>query len=189
MKKYGLRSDLELAFLLKKEDEKAYQEIYLRYWPLLFRFVRKMLQDDQQAMDVIQDVFTTLWVNSSAFELNSSLSAYLYRAVRNRALNVISNGKLRKKYLESLQGFINKGEWVTDETVRLNELSVQIENEIAKLPPKMREIFELRRSAGLSYKQIAIQLGVGDETVKTQVSRALKLLRSKLGSELILLFI
>lgn len=189
MASYGAYTDQELIILLRKGDELAYTEIYTRYWPLLFRHSRKMLHDDDQAMDIVQDIFTSFWFNRVAIEVNTSLSAYLYTAARNKTVNAINKSKLQFNYVESLQEYINKGTYITDETVRYNEFAAEIEAEIARLPPRMREIFELRRSAGLSYKQIALQLGVSDETVKTQVSRALKVLRTKFGTLLIVPFL
>jgi len=181
MAAYSAYTDQELVALLKGGDERAYTEIYTRYWPLLFRHSLKMLHDDDQAMDIVQDIFTSLWFNHQALVFNTSLSGYLYVSVRNRTVNVIHKNKLQYSYMESLQEYIDQGSYVSDETVRYNELADEIEAEIAKLPPKMKEIFELRRTAGLSYKQIAVQLGISDETVKTQVSRALKILRAKFG--------
>lgn len=181
MSAYNTFTDQELIALLKGGDEQAYTEIYTRYWPILFRHSRKMLDDDYQSMDIVQDIFTSLWFNYPTFELNTSLVGYLYTAVRNRTINAINKSKLQSVYMESLQGYIEKGAYVTDDAIRYNELEAEIDAEIAKLPPRMQEIFELRRTAGLSYKQIALQLGVSDETVKTQVSRALKVLRAKFG--------
>ncbi|WP_442591835.1 RNA polymerase sigma factor [Pedobacter sp. AW31-3R] len=178
---YITLNDHELSLLLKQGNEQAYSEIYTRYWPLLFRHSYRMLADEDQAMDVVQDIFTSLWLNREAIDFKISLSAYLYTAARNRTVNVINKSKLQLTYMESLQKFIDQGAYVTDELVRYNELSAEIEAEISKLPPRMREIFELRRNAGLSYKQIATQLGLSDETVKTQVARALKVLRTKFG--------
>lgn len=182
MAAYSTYTDQELTASLKGGDERAYTEIYTRYWPLLFRHSLKMLHDEDQAMDVFQDIFTSLWFNREVLDFNTSLSGYLYVSARNSTVNVIKKNKLQFNYMESLQDYINQGSYVTDEAVRFKELAAEIEAEIAKLPPKMREIFELRRTAGLSYKQIAVQLGISDETVKTQVSRALKVLRTKFGA-------
>lgn len=181
MTAYKRLTDQELIVLLKQGDEFAYTEIYTRYWPLLFRHSLKMLNDEGQAMDIVQDIFTGMWFNHATLVFNVSLSAYLYTSVRNRTVNAINKSKLALHYMESLQDYINKGAYVTDEALRYKEFEAEIEAEIAKLPPRMRQIFELRRTAGLSYKQIATELGVGDETVKTQVARALKVLRAKFG--------
>lgn len=189
MSTINLLTDSQLISQLKKGGGSAYQEIYSRYWILLLRHSQKMLGDQDLAMDVVQDIFTSLWINRVNLDLRGGLSAYLYTAVRNRTIDVINKSKLQQKYMESLQGYIDKGEFVTDETVRFNELAAEIELEIDKLPPRMKEIFQLRRDAGLSYKQIALKLQISDETVKTQVSRALKILRNKFGVSFTLPFI
>lgn len=79
-------------------------------------------------------------------------------------------------------GFIEKGEYVTDQQLLEQELKEAIEKEIALLPPKMREVFELSRKQDLSYKEIADQLHISDKTVKKQVNNALHILREKLDT-------
>lgn len=179
---YKTQDDIKLVGLLKKGDELAFNEIYLRYWPLLFRHARRMLHDEDEALDIVQDIFTNLWTKSEDLFFTTSLSAYLYTSVRNKTINVINKGKLHKNYVNSLQEFINKGTYETDDQIRYNEFATRIENEVNNLPPKMREIFKLRKDQGLSYKQIAQQLNLADETVKKQVYRALKTLRARLSA-------
>lgn len=179
---YKTQDDIKLVGLLKKGDELAFNEIYLRYWPLLFRHARRMLHDEDEALDIVQDIFTNLWTKSEDLFFTTSLSAYLYTSVRNKTINVINKGKLHKNYVNSLQEFINKGTYETDDQIRYNEFATRIENEVNNLPPKMREIFKLRKDQGLSYKQIAQQLNLADETVKKQVYRALKTLRTRLSA-------
>ncbi|MEJ2884282.1 RNA polymerase sigma factor [Pedobacter sp. GR22-6] len=186
---YGTLSDQELTALMREGDRLAYTELYHRYWPLLYRHARKMLQDQDDALDVVQDVFTSLWLKSAELEISMALSSYLYSAVRNAVLNFIKRSKLKNTYLDSLADFLEKGEFVTDEQVRYNEFAATIEAEINKLPPKMREIFILSRNLGLSYSQIAAQLNISDETVRKQMYRALKQLRLRLGPQLFTLIL
>ncbi len=93
---------------MKGGEVYACTEIYTWYWPLLFRHSRKMLYDDEQAMDVVQDIFTSLWFNYVALELNTSLSAYLYTSERNRTINMVNKSKLQVVYMESLQEYLVK---------------------------------------------------------------------------------
>lgn len=179
---YKTQDDIELVALLKEGDRLAFNEIYIRYWPLLFRHARRMLHDEDEAMDIVQDIFANLWTKSETLFFTNSLSAYLYTSVRNKTVNVINKGKLHESYINSLQEYINAGTYETDEQVRYNEFAKLIEKEVNNLPPKMREIFELSRNQGFSYKQIAKQLNLADETVKKQIYRALKTLRSRLSS-------
>lgn len=179
---YNQLSDQELTALLKDGNQSAFEEIYNRYWGVLFRYSRRLLQNDVEAGDVIQDIFVMLWTKSNELELRGSLSSFLYASVRNRILKIFSKNKVHANYLSSFESFLDKGEFVTDNQLREWELAARIEYEVALLPAKMREVFELSRKANLSYKQIAEKLDIAETTVKKQVNNALKILRLKLGS-------
>ncbi|WP_316779021.1 RNA polymerase sigma-70 factor [Pedobacter antarcticus] len=178
---YRKHSDQELVAMLKQQDHGSFTEIYRRYWAILFRHARKMLYDDEEASDIIQDIFTLLWTKAAEIEISSSLSSYLYTAVRHKVFTRINRGKLKTAHLESLESFLKKGVYSTDEWILEKELTASIESEVARLPGKMREIFELSRKEHLSYQQIAERLQVTDHTVRKQISNALKVLKTKFG--------
>jgi len=184
MPDYQTYTDAELVSRLRSGDRAAYTEIYNRYWAVLFRHGRKMLQNEDEALDVVHDIFAMLWNKATEIEIQVSLSSFLYSAVRNSILNLMKRSKIRDTYLNSLESFIDKGEFVTDDQMRYKEFAQTIESEIAKLPPKMRQVFEMSRKLGLSYSQIASEMYISDETVRKQMHRALKQLRLKLGPHL-----
>lgn len=181
MLSYRTLSDYELVAFLKEGDELAFTEIYERYWSVLLRHARRMLHNNEEAKDVLQDVFSTLWNKSHVLELKVSLSSYLYALVRNRILNLISRDKVKAGYLTSLENFIDRGEATTDYSIREKQLAARIEEELALMPAKMREVFELSRKHNLSYYEISEKLQITDHTVKKQVSNAIKHLKLKLG--------
>jgi RNA polymerase sigma-70 factor (family 1) len=182
MADYRKYADEELSILLNKMDHKAFSEIYERYWALLFRHARRMLKDEEQAADLLQDLFTSIWYNAGTVEIKTSLSTYLYSGIRNRIIKLIRHEKVKRNYMFTLVDFLTEGHNSTDEAIREKELRQQIEREIAHLPEKMREIFELSRKSHLSYKEIADQVNISEGTVKKQVYNALKVLRMKLGA-------
>lgn len=177
---YNAYTDNQLARLLKTADHAAYNEIYNRYWGILYRHALRMLDDTDLAKDVIQDVFTMLWVKGKELELNTSLSSFLYASVRNRTMNQIDHSKVRDNYISSLETAIEEGEATTDLLLMEKELAKRIEAELSLLPEKMRRVFELSRIHDYSYKQISEELNISDNTVKKQMSNALKILRMKL---------
>ncbi|MNX69237.1 RNA polymerase sigma factor [compost metagenome] len=89
--------------------------------------------------------------------------------------------KVSQRYLESFQTYLDTEQNATDYLVRHNELSSLIEKEIAGLPHKMREVFELSRKTNLSRKEIAAELNLSEQTVKSHMHHALKILKAKLG--------
>jgi len=174
---------------LKSGDHVAFTEIYNRYKGLLYIHAYKMLRDEEEAKDVLHELFAALWARGKDLVLHTSLSNYLYSAVRNRVLDVVSHKQVESVYLESLQHFMEEGDCITDHLLREKDLAAIIEREIAALPAKMREVFELSRKANLTHKEIAEQLKISEQTVKKQVSNALKILRVKLGVLVYLVFL
>lgn len=186
---YSKLTDQELAVLLKESDHDAFAEIYNRYWGLLYIHARKILQDEDDVKDVIQELFVSLWNKAGEIEFTTSLSSYLYSAVRNRIFNLIEHQKIKVNYVASIGSFMEQGEATTDALVRYRELAQLIEKEIALLPPKMREIFELSRKEYLSHKEIAERLNISDKTVRKQVNNAIRILRLRLNVSIGLIFI
>jgi RNA polymerase sigma-70 factor (ECF subfamily) len=186
MAKHRDLTDLELVAHLKKGDHVAYTEIFERYKVILYKHAYRLLGDEDESNDVIQDLFLTLWQKRTELNFKISLSSYLYSAVRNRIFDIITHQKVAAKYLASIKAFVEQGDYITDNHIRTKELSLIIEREIAALPPKMREIFELSRDERLSYKDIGQMLGISDGTVKQQVYNAVKILKLKINSYLAL---
>jgi RNA polymerase sigma-70 factor (family 1) len=181
MSYYKNISDHELTTLLNESDERAFCEIYMRYHSLLLIYVNKKLLNKQESEDIIQEVMTSLWKNRFDFYIQTSLASYLYTAARNRCLDVFAHRKVESKYITSLQNFIQENVNRTDYLIRENDLKALIAKEVALLPPKMREIFLLSRSQSMSHREIADILAISEHTVSTQIKRALRRLRIRLG--------
>lgn len=186
---YGKLSDIELVCLLTKSDSSAYAEIYNRYWAVLYRHAMRMLRDEEMAEDTIQDVFLNLWEKTSIINLRSTLSSYLYAAVRNKILDYWCHKRVKEKYISAFGKFIEKGECETDFLVREKDFRQLIETEIAALPENLRRAFELSRNSNMTYQEIAQELGVSEHVVRNNLSRALKVLRTRFGDLAVICFI
>lgn len=179
---YNPLSDNDLLQLLKDSDHSAYNEIYQRYFYLIFTHAYKKLRDEEQAKDIVQDVFATLWFKREFNLPTSNLAGYLYTAVRNKIFDLFAHQQVKSKYIDSLKDYLTTHTIAsTDHLIRENQLKAYIEKEIQALPPKMRLIFELSRKQNLSHKEIATQLGTSENNVATQITTALRVLRTKLG--------
>ena len=178
---YGKFTDQELATLLAEGDHVAFTQIYTRYKFILYTHAVNKLRDREDAMDIIQEVFTYLWFKRETIQLSENLPGYLYGAVRNAILNKVTHKQVQEKYFSSMASYSEEGNIFTDQRVRESLLKEYIEKEIILLPSKMREVFELSRKQRLSHKEIACQLEISEQTVSKQITNALKILRVKLG--------
>jgi len=183
MKKQEQLSDQELIALLKQGNHDALAEIYQRYWAVLYIQARKMLQDEELARDIVQEVFIGLWSSLSVLNISSSLAAYLYASVRNKVLNSIRDNQVRSDYIGLFALYLDDHRNTTIELLEEKELLQAIEEIIQKLPSKMREVFELSRKDHLSHKQIAERLSISEKTVKKQISNALGIMKDKLNKK------
>lgn len=181
MKELVHKHDDDLLQALQSGNKRAYEVIYDRYWQILFRFSRKMLQDENAAKDVIQDVFTAFWIKSAEAAIRPPLAAFLYTSTRNKILDKIKHSKVEARYLESLKQVVRLSEELPDRMYIEKELYDQIEKEISHLPEKMRLIFEMSRKEYKSNQQIADELSISNKTVKNQLSNAVRLLKNKFG--------
>ncbi len=177
---YNQFTDEELADLLRNGDHKAYTVIFDRFYGLLFIHACKMLANEDEAKDVVQELFEILWTRRESLFFEHSLSAYLYAGIRNRIINRMEHQQVKDKYINSLRNFIDCDSYLSDYQIREREMKKIIEREISALPAKMREVFELSRKEYLSYKQIALKLQLSEQTVRTHVKKALRILRPKL---------
>jgi RNA polymerase sigma-70 factor (ECF subfamily) len=189
MKFFGKLSDNDLIALLRLGDENAFTEIYNRYWSILYLHARHMLNNRDEARDIVQEVFICFWNRTKDLELSTCLNAYLYRATRNSVLNLIRRERSKKHYVVELGDFYDKGEFSTDEYMNFNELKRLIDQEVELLPKKMRQVFEMSRNEHLSHAKISEQLNISDLTVKKQINKAIHILRHKLDIPLSVLII
>jgi RNA polymerase sigma-70 factor (ECF subfamily) len=176
--------DGQLCVLIKNGDHRAFSEVFERYTPLLYIHAYKKLRNDTEAKDVVQETFIRLWNKRALLDEGNNLSGYLYRSVMNRIFNLMDHQKIVDGYAKAFNINLYRSHG-SDHLVREKQLKELIEKEINRLPPRMREVFELRRNEHLSNKQVAEQLNISESTVADQMKKALKLLRSRLGMKLI----
>jgi len=164
-------------------DHQVLEELFKTYFTPLMAFSRKILGDEDDAREVVQQVFIRLWEKRGDIDLSTSLKSYLFTAVNNRSLNVIRD---RKKF-SSEEVPEGPGDWDVSEELESVELEEKIRGAISSLPERCRLIFELSRFEGLKYAEIALKLDISVKTVENQMTKALKILREQLANYLIFL--
>jgi RNA polymerase sigma-70 factor (ECF subfamily) len=176
IEKYESLTDEELADLFRSGERDAFTLIFHKYWAPLVLHANNFLKDEDMAQDIVQDIFAWMIKFPEKWEIRTELKYYLYSAIRLKVLNAIRHEKTKNNYLESLfdQGQASHA----DADYNLKELAIIIDSEILKMPPKMQEIFNLSRKQHLSHKEIATMLNISEHTVRTQIRRALQLLRN-----------
>ncbi len=171
-----LVTDIELINLLAQSDENAYQEIYRRYWYRLYVVAKRKVQTDEDAEEIVQDIFVDLWERRTQ-ERIEHLNKFLYGAVKYKVLNYIRSRMTRQEYHYNTIQIADTNDSHTEEVLALTDLRQAISAGIAMLPPKTQEIFRLNRLEGLSSKEISTQLGIPERTIEYHITQSLRTMR------------
>jgi len=159
---------------LKKKDKRVFQELFEAFYPPLVSYSYKFTYDQPASEDLVQESFIYLWENADNLKIEKSLQAYLFTMVRNRSLNYLKKLKVTDtNYLIDIS--ISLSEDFQEDVFTENEmgqLTQKAETILKCLPEKMQEIFKLKVMHGLSYKEIAEDMSISINTVKTQLKRA-----------------
>ncbi|GAA4780535.1 RNA polymerase sigma-70 factor [Olivibacter ginsenosidimutans] len=179
------KSDAIYLQKITEGDESAFSILYHKYWESLFKYVIRILQDEDEVADVIQETFVTFWELRSTLDRIRSAKAYLFIMARNFAFKRLRENLKKKENFERFVAFYGEALHQADDVFDIKELNKLLEGAISALPERMREVFLLSRKEHLSYKEIADRLQISDLTVKKQINNALKALKLSLDEEYI----
>ena len=159
------------------------EPLFLKHHAMLCNIANNIVNDRDNAKDIVQDVFIGLWQNRNTVNWNTSLKGYLIKSTANRSINWLEKNSRNISFENS---GIEPSENVVDQTMGANELQEKVKASIEKLPPKCKAIFVLSRSEGMKYRQIAEHLDISVKTVENQMSIALERLRNDLKSQFLI---
>ncbi|MFD2287875.1 RNA polymerase sigma-70 factor [Pedobacter petrophilus] len=180
MNRYPNESDELLLSMSANGDISAFSELYDRYWKALLAKAFARLKNKEDAEEVVQELFISIWHRRQKIQLLFTFKTYVFASLRYEILSFIAKQKHRRNDI-SLEGSENFDLWIQDEefhSLEMKELQSQINVVIDKLPEKCRLIFKMSRNEGLSAKNIASELKISHRTVETQISKAIRVLKS-----------
>lgn len=177
---------------LKSEDraEMAFHRIFGIYYPRLRNFALRFISDEDDAEDIIQDVFGKLWLRRGSLSY-VSLSSLLLTMTRNGCLNFLRHKGFVDEYNRQYKSSYGDAERLyyldmlgnADEQLLYDELLQKIKGVVDSLPPRTQEVFRMSREQGLKNREIAEKLGITVKVVEKHISRCLAALRASLGDK------
>lgn len=171
-------SDENLVQLLRDDDKEAFSEIYQRYAGDLADFCASRLHQIEDAHDILQDLFVKLWENRHQLNIKGSVKNYLFSALRYRLIDKIRQNATRENYAEMIRPLLALVHADNPyEQLKAKDIQKYMELQLQKLPKKTQQIYKLSREEQLSVKEIADHLKLSEQTVKNQLTIALKHLR------------
>ncbi len=172
--------DEQMASLLSKRDEAAFEQVFKTHYKNLHAYAFNILKDEDEAEEMVQQVFFKLWERSENLSFSGPVAAYLYRAVHNESLNFLKHQKVKAGHqLHVAYSMKNKSETGQGKMMG-KELENKFREALNELPEQCRTVFQLSRFEDMKYREIADKLDISVKTVENHMGKALKLLRTKL---------
>ncbi len=173
-------SDHELIAGIKQNDHIAFETLFNRYWEYLYRIIYNRIKDQEQAKDIVQDIFTYIWKNRNSLSIRKEIKPYLYTAAKYQFFQLYKKNKLKQVYQYDLD-FSEIDPSQTDDLLLSKEIESLIEKELSKMPIQIRRCYTLNKINGRTVKEIAVELQLSEKTVRTYISYALHALKHQLG--------
>ena len=178
---YRTLDDNGLFSLIQHNDQMAFTELYNRYSPVLYLFILFYVKDEEQTRDTLQSLFLNLWEQRHRIAISSNVRNYLYTAAKNSVLNIIRSHKVRTGYQSMIHDESRQLIPSPEELYEREEMNRLVELAIDDLRhEKKQRIVELRRQ-GMSNKDVARELGIPENTVRTYYAQSIRAMRENLG--------
>lgn len=182
--------DSQFWVAVQENDPFAFERIFRKYYKALCGYVLGILGDEGQAEDVVQEVFIYFWEHREELKVENSVRAYLYTSVRHRALKLLQKQALIQKHSSKLTEFV---EYMlsTEYTFEEEKAISKIKEVLQKLPQQCLKVFLMSNLEEKKYSEIADELGISINTVKSHITKAYRMIRQQIPldfSTILLLF-
>lgn len=165
---------------LAEGDITHFEMLFKTYYQPLCHYAYTYLQDKEDAEEIVQSTFLSIWEKRETLAIHAAVKPYLYAMVRNACLNVIKHNKVRQRHAGEEIALADRSHDAVMQTVASNELQGRIAVAIQSLPDQCRLVFKLSRFEDLKYSEIATELNISVKTVENHMGKALRIMREQL---------
>ncbi len=156
-------------------NQEAFKELYHIHYKELFRFAKTFLHKKELVEEVLQDVFTKIWINRATLNNIENLRTYLFKAVKNKCLDYLEKENLFNHFeIDEVEVNIGQVSRTPEDMMISDEVLAQINDIVQSLPPKCKMVFQLVKEENLKYKEVAEILNISLKTVENHIGIALK---------------
>jgi RNA polymerase sigma-70 factor (family 1) len=182
-------TDNQLIENIRKGDIRSFERVFTLYAENLVRYAATIVKDTDDAEDIVQQLFVSIWEKKGIPDVNISIKNYLYKSVYNTSLNKLKQLKVKEEYATHIT-YVSDGLTAgASALLEQKETASVIEQAIDGLPEQCRLIFKMSRVEQLKYQEIANQLGLSIKTVENQMGKALKHMREQLKDYIVVFII
>ena len=174
---YPLLSDQQLLEECSRNNLKAFNVLFDRYFTRLFRYALGYVNDECFAEEAMMDLMMWIWEKRHTLEIQGEFKYYIFRAAKNATIKAIRKKAIQTTSVESIENHISFTSHMADHGILTSELELRYQQELDLLSPQRKIVFQLSREEELSHAEIADHLDISINTVKNHIKFSLNHLR------------
>lgn len=183
MNSIDVQTEKEVVEALRTGSVIAFEKLFERYSQKLYRFSLSYLKAEEEAEDVVQEVFLSLWKNRSRLKTETSFQSYLFTIAFHAILKNFNKQAKRKKFQLDLFEMLAAESATLEDQINFELLLSKLNQLIEQLPLRRKEIFLKRKKEGKSIQMIAHEMGISEKTVENQITEAMNSLRKSFSED------
>ncbi|WP_316800306.1 RNA polymerase sigma factor [Pedobacter frigidisoli] len=168
-------------YLVKLNKNRAFQLVFDAYWSIIFNQAYKKVNNTDVAKDLAQEVFVCLWDKIDLLDTEGSVLAYLYAILKNRTLKLYAHDDVKLRYANKVAKSGIPADHHSQNILLEKELKMIIDDEVMRMPARMKEIYLMKKEDDLSIREIAEELSLSEQTIKNQLQTAYQRLRLRVS--------
>lgn len=172
-----------LALISEQDDGLAFEELYNRYFKILFNYAYSKVNDRFTAQEIVQELFVNIWQQRRQNRVECCRS-FLFTAAKRLIISFYRKEYTRRHHYGQWEIHRSDASYPADQPTLASDLQSRYEEGLHMLSPKCQEVFVLSRQ-GLSNRQIGEQLGISEKTVEQHITKALRILKAHLKEHMI----
>lgn len=180
----ALDDEILILQRLQAGDEEAFSAIYRHYYPAVHAQVQHLLHSPEMSEDISQEIFLKIWETREKLPDIKSFKSYLFITARNHTINALKKAARSNAGISEIIRHFGITNNSTEDHIQNNEYREFIIRKLEELPPRSREIFRMCREQSKSYDEVAAELGITRDAVKSRMVHAMKMLKNSVKKEI-----
>lgn len=180
----NLVADRQLIESWRMGNEKAFEQLFQKYFSRLYRYSLKYVSDKSASEEIVMDVMFKVWQKKDTINPNLSFSSYIFKSIANKLIDHMRKQKVKTMFLDETFS-IPCHSFIADNRLLQKEMDIIYNRGVDKLSPQKKKVFLMSRLEGNSYQKIATRLSLSRNTVENHMVASLRQLKKYVKEEVI----
>ena len=190
MARNNFHTEKELLVQVSAGDEKAFKDLFARYYEQLYHYIFGFIKSKQVAEELVMDVFLKIWLGRDLITQIEKFDAFLFRVAHNKSIDFLRSVARDPKFKDLLWENIQLTNNIqSDSSILIQEYEAKLREAVSLLSPQRKKVYQMSREQDMTHDQIAAQLNLSKHTINNHIVEAQRFIRTYLSKNFDIAFL